>query len=205
MNINALNNITYGLFVLTSADGDKQNGCIINTVMQVTVSPVQIAITVNKTNFTADLIKKSGAFNISCIDESADFSIFKTFGFSSGRDCDKFADFKDFKTAENGIHYICKNTNAFMSAKVVETIDVGSHYMFIAEVTDAQVLSDVPSVTYAYYHQNIKPKPELKPSEKKRWVCKICGYVYEGDELPADYICPLCKHPASDFEEHVGS
>ncbi len=199
MDINALNNINCGLFVLTSADGDKQNGCIINTVMQVTVSPVKISITVNKTNYTAELIKKSGVFNVSCIDESADFSLFQIFGFSSGRDNDKFADFKDYKTAENGIHYICKNTNAVISAKVVDTVDVGTHYLFVAEVTDAKILSDVPSASYSYYHQNIKPKPEVKPAEKTRWVCKICGYVYEGEELPEDYICPICKHPASDF------
>lgn len=202
MNTNALNNICYGLFVLTAADGTKQNGCIINTVTKVTSAPVKIAITVNKSNYTTDLILKTGVFNVSVIDESADFSLFKSFGFSSGRDTDKFSDFKDFKVAENGINYICKNTNAYLSAKVVDKIDVGTHYMFIAEVTDAEVLSDVPSASYSYYHNNIKPKPKQpEQSEKTRWVCVICGYVYEGDELPDDYICPICKHPASDFRK----
>lgn len=201
MNTKAMNNICCGLFVLTAADDKKQNGCIINTVMQVTGTPVKISITVNKSNYTTDVILKTKVFNVSVIDESAEFSMFKNFGFSSGRDTDKFSEFNDFKVAENGVNYVCKNTNAYLSAKVVDTIDVGSHYMFIAEVTDAEVLSDVPSASYSYYHKNIKPKPEQqKKSEKTRWVCEICGYVYEGDNLPEDYICPICKHPASDFK-----
>ncbi len=201
MNQKALNNINCGLFVLTAADGGKQNGCIINTVMQVTASPVKISITVDKSNYTADMILKTGKFTVSCIDETAKFDLFKTFGFSSGRDNDKFADFKDIKLAPNGINYITKSTNAYICARVTDTIDVGTHYMFVAEVTDAEVLSDSPSASYSYYHSNIKPAPQENKSEKTRWVCVICGYIYEGDELPEDYICPLCKHPASDFKK----
>ncbi len=201
MNNSALYNINCGLFVLTACENGKQNGCIINTVMQVTSSPVKISITVNKSNHTTDMILKTGKFNVSCIDESADFSLFKNFGFSSGRDTDKFADFKDFAQAENGINYITKSTNAYFSATVTDTVDAGTHYIFVAEVNEAEVLSEVPSASYSYYHKNIKPKPEKKQSEKTRWVCKICGYIYEGEELPADYVCPICKHPASDFEK----
>lgn len=202
--MNALNNLSYGLFVLTAKDGAKQSGCIINTAMQVTASPKKITIAVNKDNFTTEMISKTGEFNISIIDESADFSLFERFGFSSGRTVDKFADFNDFSTAENGIYYINKGINTYISAKVLECVDVGTHLMFVAEVTEAEVLSDVPSATYSYYHKNIKPQPKVEKSEKsdkKRWVCKICGYIYEGDSLPEDYVCPLCKHPASDFEE----
>ncbi len=201
MNKNALYNIACGLFVLTASDGSKQNGCIINTVMQVTSSPVKISITVNKSNFTTDMILKTKRFNISCIDESADFALFKNFGFSSGRDTDKFAYFNGYKTAENGINYVTVGTNAYFLAKVTDTVDVGTHLIFVAEVEDAEVLSDTPSATYSYYHKNIKPKPQENKSEKTRWVCKICGYIYEGEELPEDFICPICKHPASDFEK----
>lgn len=201
MNNSALYNINCGLFILTAADGKKQNGCIINTVMQVTQTPVQISITVNKSNYTADMILKTGKFNVSSIDESADFSLFERFGFSSGRSTDKFSGYSGYKTAPNGINYVTESTNAFFSAAVVNTVDAGTHYIFIAEVDDAEILSELASASYSYYHKNIKPKPEAKKSEKTRWVCKICGYVYEGDELPPDFTCPLCKHPASDFEK----
>ena len=194
----AMFKLSYGLFVLTAKDTEKDNGCIINTVMQITDSPKQIAICVNKSNFTHDIIIKTRSFNISVLSEKANFEIFKRFGFSSGRDTDKFADYSQAKRSENGILYITESVNAFMSAKVVSTVDCGTHTMFIAEVTEAEVLSDDKSVTYEYYFANIKPKPEKK---KKGFVCKICGYVYEGDTLPEDFICPLCKHPASDFEE----
>lgn len=201
MNKNALYNICCGLFVLTSADGSKQNGCIINTVMQVTDKPVKISITVNKSNFTTDLILKTGKFNVSSIDESAEFSLFQRFGFSSGKDTDKFSGFSGYKTAPNGINYVTEGANAFISATVTDTVDVGTHYVFIAEVEEAEILSEFASASYSYYHKNIKLQPEKKKTEKTRWVCKICGYVYEGDELPEDFICPLCKHPASDFEK----
>ncbi len=205
MDLKALQKISCGLFVITALDGTKHNGCIINTAMQVTSSPIQISITVNKSNYTADIISRTGAFNISCIDESADFKLFTRFGFSSGRDTDKFRGFNDCKTAANGLFYITKGTNSMMSAKVVQTIDVGTHLIFIGEITQAIILSDKPSATYSYYHSNIKPAPKasLKPesNKDKKWVCKICGYVYEGEELPEDFICPVCKHPASDFEK----
>ncbi len=199
MNEKALNNINCGLFVLTASDGSRQNGCIINTVMQVTAQPLKISITVSKNNHTTDMILKTGIFNVSCIDESAKFDLFKTFGFVSGKDTDKFAGFGDFKVASNGVNYITRSTNAYICAKMTDTVDLGTHYMFIAEVTDAEILSDRPCASYSYYHTNIKPAVKAEKSEKTRWVCVICGYIYEGEELPEDYICPLCKHPASDF------
>ena len=201
MDKQAMNNIACGLFVLTAADGNKQNGCIINTVMQVTDTPLKISVTVNKSNYTTSIIEKTKRFNVSVIDESAKFSLFERFGFASGRDTDKFEGFSEMEMAENGIYYIKEATNAYLSAEVVEAVDVGTHIMFVAEVTQAEVLSDIPSATYSYYHMNIKPKVKVEKGEKRKFVCKICGYVYEGDYLPDDYICPICKHPASDFEE----
>ena len=194
----AMFKLSYGLFVLTAKEGEKDNGCIINTAMQITDKPLQIAVCVNKSNFTHDMIAKSREFNLSVLSEKADFEIFKRFGFVSGRDTNKFADFFDVKRSENGLLYVTQGVNAFMSAQVVSVVDCGTHSMFIAEVTEAKVLSEDKSVTYEYYFANIKPKTEKK---KKGYVCKICGYVYEGEKLPDDFICPLCKHPASDFEE----
>lgn len=201
MDKSALYNICCGLFVLTAKDGDRHNGCIINTVMQVTSSPIKLSVTVNKSNYTTDMIMKTRCFNISVIDESADFSLFERFGFSSGADTDKFDGFSDWKTADNGVRYITKGVNSYFTARVVDVVDVGTHYIFIAEVDDAEVISSLPSASYSYYHKHIKPQPQKAEGEKTRWVCKICGYVYEGDTLPDDYICPLCKHPASDFEK----
>ena len=189
--------LSYGLFVLSARDTEKDNGCIINTVMQITDTPLQIAVGINKDNYTYEMIEKTGMFNVSVLTEDVPFSVFEDFGFKSGRTEDKFSSFNDKERSENGIFYLTKYSNAFISAKVVKTLDCGTHMMLIAEVTDAKILSDAPSVTYDYYFKNIKPKPEAK---KKGYVCKICGYVYEGDTLPDDYICPLCKHPASDFE-----
>ena len=197
MNEKAMFNLTYGLFVLSAREGEKDNGCIINTAMQVSSSPNRIAISVNKANYTHAMILRSGEFNISMLDERADFEVFNRFGFQSGRDAEKFANVKASRSS-NGILYLEESTNAFLSAKVSEAIDLGSHTMFIADVVDGEVLSSEPSVSYAFYHKNIKPAPQ-KP-KKKGWVCKICGYVYEGEELPKDFICPICKHPASDFE-----
>ncbi len=194
----ALFKLTYGLFVLSTRDGEKDNGCIINTAMQVTDNPLQIVIAVNKNNYTLEMIQKSGVFNVSILSESTPFSVFENFGFKSGRTEDKFSSFENKKRSANGIYYITEYTNAFISAKVVKTVDCGTHLMFIGEVTEAEILSDKTSVTYDYYFKNIKPKPEKK---KKGYVCKICGYVYEGEPLPEDFICPLCKHPASDFEK----
>ena len=199
MDTNALFNIGYGLYVLTANDGVKDNGCIINTVMQVTSNPLQIGIAVNKQNYTTDIIKKTKKFNISILTEDSSFEIFKHFGFQSGKSVDKFANFYDTKRSPNGLLYITQNTNAFMSAFVKQEIDLGTHILFIGQLVASEILSDRPTVTYAYYHNNIKPKPQ--EAKKSGWRCKICGYIYEGKELPPDYICPLCKHGAADFEK----
>lgn len=191
--------IGYGLYVLTANSNGKDNGCIINTAIQVTSQPNRISICLNKLNYTHDMIVKDGKFNISVIDETASFDLFKHFGFASGKDKDKFADFDSYKKSENGLLYICENTNAFISGKVFETVDLGTHTMFLADVTDGEVLSDNKTCTYDYYQSNIKPKPEKK--KVKGYRCRICGYVYEGEELPEDFVCPICKHGASDFEK----
>lgn len=202
MNKKAMYNLTYGLFVLTSRLDGKDSGCIINTAGQVTSTPNRISITVNKDNYTHDLVMKSKKFNLSILSEKADFEIFKHFGFQSGKTVDKFQDYTHCMLSENGLYYITEGTNAYISATVEQALDLGSHTMFIASVDDMEVLSSDPSATYAYYQSNIKPKPEQKAaSAKTAWRCTVCGYVYEGEELPADYICPLCKHPASDFEK----
>lgn len=204
MNKKAMYNLTYGLFVLTASSDGKESGCIINTAGQVTSEPNRISIAVNKGNYTHDLVKTSGKFNVSILSEAASFETFKHFGFQSGRDVDKFAGYTDCKRSENGLYYITAGTNAYISATVESTVDLGSHTLFIATVDDMEVLSDTPSATYAYYQSEIKPKPEQPAGGKTVWRCKVCGYVYEGEELPADYVCPLCKHPASDFEKVVG-
>ena len=196
----AMYKITYGLFVLTTTDGEKQNGCIVNTVSMITDNPKRIVVFVNKANYSEDLLRKTGVFNVSVLTEKAPFDIFRQFGFVSGRDVDKFAD-KTYERTENGLYYISDCANAVMSAKVVDYYDYGTHTLFVAELTDAKKLSDEPSATYDYYHKNIKPQPnKTAETKKKKWVCKICGYEYEGDELPDDYICPICKHPKEDFE-----
>ena len=196
----AMFKLTYGLFVLTTKDGAKDNGCIVNTVSLITDSPKRITVYVNKANYTEELIRKTGVLNVSVLTESAPFEIFKQFGFSSGREVNKFEG-KEYPRSENGLYYIPEHTNALISAKVVDTLDCGTHTLFVAEVTEARVLSLEKSVTYEYYQSNIKPKPGAPKTEEKteKWVCKICGYVHEG-ELPADFICPWCKHPAEDFE-----
>ena len=194
--------LTYGLFVLTSSFEGKDSGCIINTAGQVTSEPNRISIAVNKTNFTRELVQKSGKFNISILSEEADFELFRHFGFQSGRTVDKFADFTDCRRSSNGLYYVTAGTNGYISATVEQAIDLGSHTLFIASVDDMEVLSDAPSTTYAYYQSSIKPKPQqTAPTGKTAWRCTVCGHIYEGEELPADYICPLCKHPASDFEK----
>lgn len=199
MDTNALFKIGYGLYVLTANENGKDNGCIINTVMQVTSNPCQIAIAVNKNNYTSSMIQETKKFNVSILCEGAGFDIFKNFGYQSGKDIDKFQEFFDTKRSPNGVLYVTKNTNAFMSAYVKQEIDLGSHILFIAQLVEAEILSDKPTVTYDFYQKNIKPKPENTP--KKGWRCKICGFIYEGEDLPADYICPICKHGAVDFEK----
>ena len=209
MDSKAMYKLSYGLFVLTAAEGDKDNGCIINTLAQVASEPNLLSISVNKANYTNGMIARTGLFNASVISEAADFELFKHFGFQSGRDVNKFADFSEYERAANGVVYVKKGTNAFFSCKVRHSIDLGSHTLFIADVTDMEVLSKDDSATYAYYHANIKPKPKAAPpveeasATKTIWRCTICGYEYEGEELPADFICPWCKHPASDFEKVV--
>lgn len=197
MDNNVMFKISYGLYVLTAKDGEKSNGCIINTLEQVTTTPNKVTIAVNKSNYTHDMILKTGRFNASILSEKADFDTFKHFGFQSGRDVDKFSDYPA-EISENGIPYITKGTNGFISAEVISTVDLDTHTLFVANVTDGKVLSDDSSATYDYYHKHIKEAPQKK---SKGWVCKICGYVYEGDELPDDFICPLCKHGAADFEK----
>ena len=195
--------LSYGLFVLSARRGDKDNGCITNTAIQVTTDPNRIVIAVNKSNYTHDMVKETGRFTVSILSEEAKFDLFQRFGFQSGRDVDKFAGFEEHTARDaDGIRYVTQGTNAWLSCKVVSATDLGTHTLFLADVLDGGVLSKAASATYAYYQANIKPKPgaAAAPSEKKRWVCKVCGYVYEGDELPADFICPWCKHPASDFE-----
>ena len=199
MDNKAMFKISYGLYVLTASAGGKSNGCIINTFAQVTTTPNRVSVTVNKGNYTNYLIAQGGVFNVSIIDESADFELFRRFGFSSGRDNNKMFG-AEYLAAKNGVPYISSKTCAYVSAKVVNAIDLGSHTLFIADVTDAEVLSEKAPMTYGFYHANVKPKPAAKKSDdgKERWVCNICGYIYEG-KLPADFICPVCKHGASDF------
>ena len=197
----ALYKISYGLFMLTTTDGEKQNGCIVNTVSMITDNPKRLVVFVNKANYSEELLRKTGIFNVSVLTESAPFDLFKQFGFVSGRDKDKFEGGR-YETSENGLYYLPEHANAVLSGKVVDYYDYGTHTLFVAEVTEAKVLNDEKSVTYEYYQANIKQKPQAAPTpaQGEKWVCKICGYVHEG-ELPDDFICPWCKHPASDFEK----
>ena len=195
--LTALFNIGYGLYVVTSNDGKKDNGLIVNTVTQVTNTPNRIAVTINKENYSHHVIKQTGKMNINCLNVDAPFRLFENFGFRSGRSCDKFADF-EFIRSDNGLAFLTSYINSFMSLKVEDYVDLGTHGMFICSVTEARVMNDKETMTYTYYHKNVKPKPEIEG--KKGFVCKICGYVYEGDKLPDDYVCPLCKHGAADFE-----
>lgn len=203
MNKKAMYDLTYGLFVLTARADGRDSGCIINTAIQVTSTPNRISIAVNKANYTHDLVKQSGKFNISILSEKAAFHLFERFGFQSGREVDKFAGFAACKRSENGLYYVTEGTNAYISATVEQAIDLGTHTLFIASVDDMDVLAPDASASYAYYQANIKPKPAQKaaPAGKTAWRCTVCGYIYEGETLPPDYICPLCKHPASDFEK----
>lgn len=192
----------YGLYVLTTAEGQFDNGCIINTAIQVTSAPNRILIAVNKQNKTHDMIMASRKFNVSMIAENATFELFRHFGFQSGNNVDKFAGYTECARSENGLYYITGQTNAYVSGSVIQTIDMDTHTIFIADVTEAKILSDVPTATYTYYQEHIKPKPEApKQTTKTTWVCKVCGYVYEGDTLPEDFVCPICKHGAADFEK----
>ncbi len=195
--LNALFNIGYGLYVVTSNDGKKDNGLIVNTVTQVTNSHNRVAVCINKQNYSHHVIKQTGVMNVNCLSVEAPFSVFENFGFQSGRNADKFAGWELLRS-DNGLVFLPKYINSFMSFKVEEYIDLETHGMFICSVTEARVISDKETMTYTYYQNNVKPKPQT--DGKKGWVCKICGYVYEGEELPEDFICPLCKHGAADFE-----
>ncbi len=196
--LSALFHLGYGLYVVTSNDGKKDNGLIVNTVTQVTNAPNRIAVTVNKENYSHHVIKQTGKMNVNCLTVDAPFKVFETFGFQSGRNVDKFADCEPLRS-DNGLVFLPRYINSFLSLNVEQYLDLDTHGMFICSVAEARVLSDRESMTYAYYHENVKPKPQTEG--KKGFVCKICGYIYEGDVLPEDIICPLCKHGAADFEE----
>ena len=195
--LKALFNIGYGLYVVTSNDGKKDNGLIVNTVSQITNSPNRVAVAINKSNYSHHIIKQTGIMNVNCLTTETPFKVFETFGFVSGRNTDKFKDCTPLRS-DNGLVFLPRYINAFMSLKVEQYVDLDTHGMFICTVTEARVLSDKETMTYTYYQNNVKPKPETQG--KKGHVCKICGYVYEGDPLPEDFICPLCKHGAADFE-----
>lgn len=199
MNTKVLFKIGYGLYVLTANEGDKDNGCIINAVNQVTSNPCQLAIAINKQNYTTGMIQRTRKLNLSILSEEVGFDLFKRFGFQSGREVDKFDGFFDTKRTPNGVLYVTKNTNAWMSLYVQREMDLGSHILFIAQMVDCEILSDIPTATYDYYQKYIKPTPQK--TAKKGWRCKICGYIYEGENLPENYICPVCKHGAADFEK----
>ena len=195
--LTALNNIGYGLYVVTSNDGKKDNGLIVNTITQVTNTPNKIAVTINKENYSHHVINQTGIMNVNCLTVDAPFSVFEKFGFVSGRNVDKFENVAPNRS-DNGLVFLQRYINSFMSLKVEQYVDLGTHGMFICSITEARVINNQETMTYTYYHENVKPKPNV--SNVKGYVCKICGYVYEGDELPEDYICPLCKHGAIDFE-----
>ena len=196
--------IGYGLYVVTSNDGVRDNGMICNTVVQVTADPPRLAVTINKANYTHETVRKTGKMTVCTLSESAAFSVFQRYGFQSGRTADKFAGVETIRAA-NGLPALAADCNSYFALEVESYVDLGTHGMFVCKVVEAKTLSDKPTMTYAYYHANVKPKPAAAAGAakkgKRRFVCKICGYIYEGDELPADFICPLCKHPASDFEE----
>ena len=196
--LNALFNIGYGLYVVTSNDGKKDNGLIVNTVTQVTNTPNRLAVTISKENYSHHVIKQTGKMNINCLTTDAPFSVFETFGFKSGRNTNKFENCEPLRS-DNGLVFLPRYINSFMSLKVEQYVDLDTHGMFICSITEARVISNAETMTYTYYYNNVKPKPETEG--KKGFVCKICGYVYEGDTLPDDFICPLCKHGAADFEE----
>ena len=195
--LSALFNIGYGLYVVTSNDGNKDNGLIVNTVSQVTNTPNRVAVTINKANYSYHIIKQTGIMNVNCLDVSAPFSVFQNYGFQSGRTADKFAGVEELRS-DNGLRFLPRYINSFMSLKVESFVDLDTHGMFICSVTEARVMSDKETMTYTYYQNNVKPKPETEG--KKGFVCKVCGWVYEGDTLPDDIVCPLCKHGAADFE-----
>ena len=194
----ALFNIGYGLYVVTTNDGKKDNGLIVNTVTQLTSTPLKVAVTVNKSNYSHNVIRETGKMNVNCLTVEAPFKVFEAFGFKSGRDTDKFKDCSPSRS-ENGLVVLPKYINSYMSLEVDSYVDLGTHGMFICSVSAAEVISSVETMSYTYYHKNVKPKPELQ--KKKGYICKICGYIHDEEELPEDFVCPICKHGAEDFEE----
>lgn len=198
MDPKALFQITYGLYVLTTRQDGRDNGLIINTVMQIAEQPNRLAVTISKRNHSCQMLRESGIFNVSTITTEADFALFERFGMQSGRDVDKFDGFDSVTRTENGLYRLDTMTNAYLSGRVLSELDLGTHWLFIAEVTDGQVLSGEAPCTYTYYQTHIKPKPAT--ATKKSWVCQVCGYVHEGDELPEDFVCPLCKHGREVFK-----
>ncbi len=200
--LSALFNIGYGLYVVTCKDGDKDNGLIVNTVTQLTNSPNRIGVAINKANYSHEIIKKTGVLNVNCLSVEAPFSVFEKFGFHSGRDTDKFADSEQILRSDNGVAFLPRYINSFMSLKVERYIDFDTHGMFVCTVSESRVIDSAETMTYTYYQNNVKPRPQT--DGKKGWVCKICGYVHEGEDLPEDIICPLCKHGAADFEPISG-
>lgn len=199
MNTKAMHKLSYGLYLLTARDESKDNGCVINTCVQVANDPTRVSISVINDNYTCEMVKKSGIFNISVLSEASEFSLYQHFGMQSGKNTDKFYKFEDAHRSANGLFYVTKGTNAWFSCKVVESHDLGSHTLFIAEVVDGEVLCGDSSATYAYYQSSIKPKVKKAEEGKKLWVCSVCGYVYEGESVPDDFICPLCKHGKEEF------
>lgn len=198
MNLKAMFKLSYGLYVLTAKENEKDNGCIINTVTQVTSDPNRITIAVNKSNYTHDMIMRTKKFNISVLTEQSKFATYQHWGFQSGATVDKCENIT-FQRSENGLIYLEEECNAHLCAEVISTTDLGSHTLFLANVVDAEVISEDESVTYSYYQKNIKTTPKKEEIKKNGFICTICGYIYEGDSLPEDFICPWCKHPASDF------
>ncbi len=199
VDFSALFKISYGLYVVTSNDGKCDNGLIVNTVTQVTNTPNRIAVVINKANYSHDVIKESGILNVNCLSIDAPFSIFENFGFKSGRDTNKLAGITPLRS-QNNLAILPQYINAYMSLTVESYTDMDTHGMFVCTVDEASVVSDADSMTYTYYQNNVKPKRKPEEDKKKGFVCKICGYVYEGDTLPDDFVCPLCKHGAADFE-----
>jgi flavin reductase (DIM6/NTAB) family NADH-FMN oxidoreductase RutF len=210
IDLTALFSITYGLYVISTKDGEKDNGCIINTLSQVTATPLRIEATLQKQDYTYELIKKSKVFNVSALSTEVPFDVFKRFGYQSGRTADKFGDFAPKARSANGVYYLTDYALSFISAKVVKTVDLGTHVMFIGEVTEARNLAKKEPCTYSYYQRNIKPKPQMPAGSGTgaKWVCRICGYVYDDskekikfEDLPSTWTCPLCHHPKSDFDK----
>ena len=195
--LKALFNIGYGLYVVTSNDGKKDNGLIVNTVAQLTDNPNRVMVSINKDNYSHHVIKQTGILNVNCLNTDAPFKVFQQFGFQSGRNVDKFKG-EEILRSDNGLVFLPRYINAFFSLKVEDYKDLGTHGMFICSVTEARVLNNVPTMTYTYYQNNVKPKADT--GGKKGFVCKVCGYILEADELPEDFVCPLCKHGAADFE-----